>query len=70
MGERRYSSIFLYLCTTWRRVISVVSFPPYLRRKSPGNHYMGDWVGHKRRSGHCEDKNVALPGIEPGPSSP
>jgi hypothetical protein len=33
----------------------------------PGTHWIGGCVGH--RAGE-EEKNVGMPGIEPGPSSP
>jgi hypothetical protein len=38
----------------------------------PGIHCIGGWVGPPQgRSGRCgEEKNLALPGIELGPSSP
>jgi hypothetical protein len=38
--------------------------------KSPGTHWIGGWVGPPSRYGRCrEEKNLALPGIEVGPSS-
>jgi hypothetical protein len=39
-------------------VVSFTPLPLYLRGKSP-------WIG-----GCGEERNLALPGIEPGPSSP
>jgi hypothetical protein len=38
---------------------------------APGTHWIGGWVGPKAGLEAVEEtKNLALPGIEPGPSSP
>jgi hypothetical protein len=59
MGECRYSSTFLDLGTRWKLVVSPCRF-------TPGAHWICVWVDPiVRRYG---EKNLALPGIEPGPS--
>jgi hypothetical protein len=71
MGEWRYSSNFLDLGTRWRRVVSFTPLPLYPRGKRlryPLDRRLGR---PQSRSGRCgEEKKLALPAIEPEPSSP
>jgi hypothetical protein len=70
MEEWRHSSTILDLDTSLQLVPRApAALPP--GERAPGDNWLGDWVGRSGQSGRCgEDKNVALPGIEPGPSSP
>jgi hypothetical protein len=71
MGKWRYSSSFLDLGTRWRRVVSFTPLPLYPRKKSPRYPLDRRLGGLQSRSGRCgEEKNLALQGIEPEPSSP
>jgi hypothetical protein len=36
----------------------------------PGNHWIGGCVGRRAGLDAVEEKNLALPGVETGPSSP
>jgi hypothetical protein len=69
MGGGGYSSIFLDLGTRWRWVVSITPLPLYPRGKRlryPLNRRLGE---PQSRFGRCEqEKNLALPGIEPRPS--
>jgi hypothetical protein len=72
LGEWRYSSFILDLCSRWRRVVSFTLRPLYSQGYSPWyplNRKLGE---PQSRSGHCVvQKNVwPLPGIEPRPPSP
>jgi hypothetical protein len=71
VGEWRYSSTFLNLSTRWRWVVSFTPLPLYPRGKSP-RYPLDRRLGEPQsRSGPCEqEKNLALPGIEPGPELP
>jgi hypothetical protein len=70
MGEWRYSSTFIDLGTRWRWVVSFTPLQLYPWRRSlwyPLDRRQG---GPQSWSGHCgEEKNLALPGTEPWPSS-
>jgi hypothetical protein len=71
IGERRYSLTFLHLGTRWGWVVSFTPLPLYPRGKSPRYPLDRKLGGPQSRSGRCgEEKNLALPEIEPGPSSP
>jgi hypothetical protein len=66
MGEWRYSSTFLDLSTIWKWVLRFTPLQLYLQY--PLNRRLD---GPQSRSGRCgKETNLALPGIEPGPSSP
>jgi hypothetical protein len=70
-GQWRYSSTFLDLGTIWRWVVSFTPLPLYLRGKGlqyPLDRRLGGAQILSRRCG--EEKNLALPGIEPRPCSP
>jgi hypothetical protein len=66
MGEWRYSSIILDLGTRWRWVVSFTTLPRYPRGRGP-RYPLDRRLGEPQsRSGRCgEEKNLALPGIEP-----
>jgi hypothetical protein len=70
MGGWRHTSIILDLDTRWMWVASFMPLPLYPRRnrlRYPSDRRLG---GPQRWSGRCgEEKNLALSGIEPGPSS-
>jgi hypothetical protein len=67
-GEWRYSSTFLDLGTR-RRASGQLHAPAALPGgRAPGTHWMGGVQGLTGRCG--EEKNLALPGIEPGPPNP
>jgi hypothetical protein len=71
MGEWRYSSTFLDLGTRWRWVVSFTSLPLYPRGYRPRYPLDRRLGGPQSQSGLCgEEKNLTLPGIEPGRSSP
>jgi hypothetical protein len=40
------------------------------RERAPGTHWVGGWVGPRAGLDAVEEKHFALPGIEPGASSP
>jgi hypothetical protein len=66
-GEWRYNSTILDLGTRWRRVVNFTPRSLYLREYRP--RYPLD--GPQSRYGlYGEVKNISMPGIEPGPSSP
>jgi hypothetical protein len=66
MGDWRYSSTILNLGNRWRWVVSFTPWPLYLRH--PLDRRLG---GPQRWSGCCgEEKNLVMPGIEPGQSIP
>jgi hypothetical protein len=71
MGEWRISSTFLDLGIRWRRVVSftpLLSYPRGNSARFPLHRRLG---GPQNRSGRCGgEKNLALTGIEPGPSTP
>jgi hypothetical protein len=71
MGEWRYTSTILDLGTRWRLVVSFKPRPLlYPRGKSPLYPLDRRLGGPQSRSGRCEDeKNLAVLGIEPWPSS-
>jgi hypothetical protein len=63
------SSTILNLGTRWRRVISFTSLSLYPQGKSPRYPLDRRLCGPQSRSGCCgEEKNLALPGIEPVPN--
>jgi hypothetical protein len=66
MGEWRYSVIILDLGTRWRRVVSFTPLPLHPRGRS-SRYQLDRRLGGSERCG--EKKNLALPGIEPVPSS-
>jgi hypothetical protein len=69
MGEWRYSSIILEIGSRWRWVVSFRSRPFYLREKIPRYPFNRRLGGPQSRSGLCgEEKSLALPGCEPGPT--
>jgi hypothetical protein len=69
-GEWSYSSTSLDLGTRWRWVVSFTLLPLYPRGKSARHPYYTKLGGPQNRSRNCgEEKNLALPGIEPGSSS-
>jgi hypothetical protein len=69
-GEWGYSSTILDLGTRWRWLVSFTLLPLYPRGKSPRHPLDRRLGGRQSRCGCCgEEKNLALPGIEPGPSS-
>jgi hypothetical protein len=71
MLQWRYSSTFLSLGTRWRWVVSSRLLPLYSPAKEPQIHWIGGWVGPRIGVNAVEKwKNLALAGIEPGPSSP
>jgi hypothetical protein len=71
MGEYGYSSSILDLVIRWRWVVSFRPLPLYLRGKSPRYPLDRRLRGPQSPPKRCEEeKNLALPGIEPGPSSP
>jgi hypothetical protein len=56
----------LDLGTTWRCVVRIT--PGEI---APRTQWIRGWVGPHSRSGRCgKEKNLALPGMEPGSSSP
>jgi hypothetical protein len=71
MGEWRYSSTILDLCTTWRWVINFTPPLLYHREKSP-LYPLGKRLGEPQSRSECcgEEKDlVPLPGIESRASS-
>jgi hypothetical protein len=64
--------IFLDLGTRWRSVVSFTPLPLYPPgERAPGTHWIGSWVDPSVGLDAVEKrKKFALPGIEPGPSSP
>jgi hypothetical protein len=71
MGEWRYGSTFLDLCTRWGWVTNITPLPLYVLGKSPQYPLIRRLGGPQSRSGRCgEEKNPALSGIESGSSSP
>jgi hypothetical protein len=71
MGKWRYSSTILDLGTRWRWVVSFISVTLYPRWKNPRYPLERRLGGPQIQSGLCgEEKNHALPGTEPVPSSP
>jgi hypothetical protein len=70
-GEWMFSSTFLDLGIRLRLVVSFTLLPLYPLGKSP-RYPLDRRLGESQsRSGRCgEEKHLALPGIEPEPSSP
>jgi hypothetical protein len=71
MGKWSHSSTFIDLGTRWRWVVSFTLLPLYPRGK--GRRYSLDrrLGGPQSRSGRWgEEKNLALPGMEPGRGRP
>jgi hypothetical protein len=66
MGERRYSSTVLDLGTKWTRWSELSASRP--GRFTPRDRRLIESQSRSKRYG--EGKNIALPGIEPRPSSP
>jgi hypothetical protein len=70
MGEWRYSSTILDFDTRWRLVVGFKPLslkPRGMNPQYPLDRRLGE---SQNRSGGCgEEKNLALPGIEPGPFS-
>jgi hypothetical protein len=70
MGEWRYSSTFLVLGICWRWMVSFTFLMLYTRRKSSLYPLDRRLCRPQSLLGHCgEEKNLALLGIEPRPSS-
>jgi hypothetical protein len=69
-GEWRYSTTILDFSTSWRRVVSFTPRPLCPREKNPRYPLDKSLGGPQNRSGHCGEKNLALPWIEHGSSSP
>jgi hypothetical protein len=69
MGEWRFSSIFLDLCTTWRWVVSFTPLPLYPGERTSCIHWTGGSVGprfgldavEKRKILHCRESKRGLP---------
>jgi hypothetical protein len=59
MQEWRYNSTSPDLGTRWRLVISFTPLPLYPRRKSPGTHRIGGWVGLRAGLNASEINNRA-----------
>jgi hypothetical protein len=71
MEESRYSSTILDLGIRWRWIVSFTPLPLYPRGNGLRFPLDGRLGEPQSRSGCCgEEKNVALLGIEPRPSSP
>jgi hypothetical protein len=71
MGEWRYSSTILGLGARWRWVVSFRPLRLYHRGKRSRYPLDSRLAGPQSRSESCgEEKNLALPGIEPGSSNP
>jgi hypothetical protein len=63
--------VFLTSAVVWRWVVSFTPRPLCPRGKSPRYPFDRRLGGPRSRSGWCgEEKNLALRGIDPGPSSP
>jgi hypothetical protein len=69
MGKRRYGSIILDLCAR-RRVVSFMPRPLYPRRKCPGTHWTGDWVGPRAGLDPAERRTISFPWRESNPYLP
>jgi hypothetical protein len=71
MGEWRHSSTFLDRGTRWRWVVSFTALPFYSRGKSPRNPLDRRRLGGPQSRYRCcgQEKNLAQPGVELGPSS-
>jgi hypothetical protein len=70
MGEWTYSSVILDLGSRWWRVVSFMPLPLYPQGKIPRYLLERRLVGLQNQSGRCgEEKHLAMPGIELGPSS-
>jgi hypothetical protein len=71
MREWRYTSTFLDLGIRRRRVVSFTTLPLYPQGKCPWYPLDMRLVGPQNPSECCgKEKNLALPGIELGPSRP
>jgi hypothetical protein len=71
MVKWRHSSIIIDLVTRWKRMVSFTSLPLYPRVKSL-RYALDRRAGWAPEPVGCcgEKKNLAVPGIEPGPSYP
>jgi hypothetical protein len=70
IGEWRYSFSLLYLVTRWRCTVSFTPLPLYPRGKSLQYAFDKRLGGPQIRFGQRGDKNLSLPGMDPGSSSP
>jgi hypothetical protein len=60
-----YRSTFSWPRTSWRWVVSFTSWSLYPRRKSPGTHCIGGWVGPRAGLDDVEKRKFfTLPGLE------
>jgi hypothetical protein len=65
MGSDCIDPRILDLGTSWRWVVSFTPRPLYLRRKSPGTHWVGGWVGPGTGLDGVERRKILpLPGLE------
>jgi hypothetical protein len=53
MRELRFSSTILNLGCRWRGVVSFTLLLLYSRRKAPGTHWIGGWVGPRTGLDGC-----------------
>jgi hypothetical protein len=64
MRKRTYSlpSCILNIGSTGYWLVSCLAF--FTSKKNPSTHSMGDLMGPKNLSGHCDEKIPTLPGID------
>jgi hypothetical protein len=58
MGQRRCSSVILYLCTRWMWVVSLMCLTLYPQWQGPSTHWIGGWVGPRTGLGAVEKWNL------------